>query len=102
MLRKVPRLFLPRFLQNLQDRQSQPDHRAELLDLSQRHRMAGVLGRGDGEPRRVAGQRYQRARTGPGLRYQALLIMEPYWVQQKLEMPEPRFNAQALGDYISR
>jgi hypothetical protein len=39
---------------------------------------------------------------GEGLRYQALLIMEPYWVQEKLEMPEPRFNAQALGDYISQ
>ena len=39
---------------------------------------------------------------GQGLRYHALLIMEPYWVQGKLEMPEPRFNAQALGDYISR
>jgi len=39
---------------------------------------------------------------GQGLRYQALLIMEPYWVQEKVEMPEPRFNAQALGDYISQ
>ena len=28
--------------------------------------------------------------------------MEPYWVQEKVEMPEPRFNAQALGDYISQ
>ena len=39
---------------------------------------------------------------GEGLRYQALLIMEPYWVQEKVEMPKPRFNAQALGDYISQ
>jgi len=39
---------------------------------------------------------------GEGLRYQSLIIMEPYWVQEKLEMPEPRFNAQALGDYISQ
>jgi len=39
---------------------------------------------------------------GEGLRYQSLLIMEPYWVQEKVEMPEPRFTAQVLGDYISR
>ena len=38
---------------------------------------------------------------GQGLRYQALLIMEPYWVQQKVEMPRPQFDAQKLGDYIS-
>src|SRR5258706_3707099 len=36
-----------------------------------------------------------------GLPYQALLIMEPYWVQQKVEMPRPQFDAQKLGDYIS-
>jgi hypothetical protein len=39
---------------------------------------------------------------GQGLRYQALLIMEPYWVQQKVEMPKPQFDAQKLGDYISQ
>jgi hypothetical protein len=39
---------------------------------------------------------------GEGLRYQALLIMEPYWVQEKVEMPEPRFTAVALSDYISQ
>ena len=39
---------------------------------------------------------------GAGLRYQALLIMEPYWVQQRVEMPKPRFTAQQLGDYISQ
>ena len=39
---------------------------------------------------------------GQGLRYQALLIMEPYWVQQKVEMPKPQFDAQTLGDYISQ
>src|SRR5258706_2616507 len=38
---------------------------------------------------------------GQGLRYQALLIMEPYWVQQKVDMPKPQFDAQKLGDYIS-
>lgn len=37
---------------------------------------------------------------GKGLRYQALIIMEPYWVQQKAEMPDPRFNAQELSKYI--
>lgn len=39
---------------------------------------------------------------GQGLRYQALLIMEPYWVQQKVEMSKPQFEAQTLGDYISQ
>lgn len=28
--------------------------------------------------------------------------MEPYWVQQKVDMPRPQFNAQTLGDYISQ
>ena len=37
---------------------------------------------------------------GAGLRYHGLLIMEPYWVQEKVEMPRPRFTAQQLGDYI--
>jgi acetyl esterase/lipase len=39
---------------------------------------------------------------GAGLRYHALLIMEPYWVQQKVEMPRPQFTAQQLGDYIDQ
>ncbi len=39
---------------------------------------------------------------GAGLRYHALLIMEPYWVQQKVEMPRPQFTAQKLGDYIAQ
>ena len=41
---------------------------------------------------------------GPGqeLRYQSLIIMEPYWVQQKVEMPKPRFDAQTLGEYVSQ
>src|SRR5437867_9570833 len=42
-----------------------------------------------------------RRGPGEGLRYQSLLIMEPYWVQQKVEMPKPKFDAQTLGDYIS-
>ncbi|HTF27395.1 MAG TPA: alpha-L-fucosidase [Flavitalea sp.] len=39
---------------------------------------------------------------GKGLRYQALIIMEPYWVQQKTEMPDPRFNDEELSDYIEK
>jgi hypothetical protein len=39
---------------------------------------------------------------GQGLRYQSLIIMEPYWVQQKVDMPAPRFDAQTLGDYVSQ
>lgn len=36
----------------------------------------------------------------PNLQYQALLIMEPYWVQEKAEMPEPRFTSSQLSQYI--
>jgi hypothetical protein len=36
----------------------------------------------------------------PELRYQALLIMEPYWVQQKPDHPDPRFTASDLSKYI--
>ncbi len=36
----------------------------------------------------------------PDLRYQALLIMEPYWVQQKAIKPDPRFDANELSQYI--
>ena len=28
--------------------------------------------------------------------------MEPYWVQQSVQMPAPKFSAQRLGDYISQ
>jgi hypothetical protein len=34
------------------------------------------------------------------LPYHALLIMEPYWVQQSAEMPEPRFSSTELSKYI--
>jgi hypothetical protein len=34
------------------------------------------------------------------LRYQALLIMEPYWVQQRPDHPDPRFTATKLSQYI--
>jgi hypothetical protein len=37
----------------------------------------------------------------PDLPYHALLIMEPYWVQEKAEMPDPRFTAEELGKYIT-
>jgi len=36
----------------------------------------------------------------PDLRYHALLMMEPYWVQQKPEHPDPRFTAGELSQYI--
>jgi hypothetical protein len=36
----------------------------------------------------------------PDLRYQALLIMEPYWVQQQQDHPDPRFTASELSQYI--
>ena len=39
---------------------------------------------------------------GKGLRYQALLIMEPYWVQQSKTIAEPRFTAEQLSDYIKK
>ena len=39
---------------------------------------------------------------GAGLRYHALLLMEPYWVQQRVDMPRPQFTAQRLGDYVSQ
>lgn len=37
---------------------------------------------------------------GKGLQYQALIIMEPYWVQEKPEIPDPRFNVEQLSKYI--
>jgi hypothetical protein len=37
---------------------------------------------------------------GKGLRYQSLLIMEPYWVQEKAEIPDPRFTVDELSKYI--
>ena len=37
---------------------------------------------------------------GKGLKYQSLIIMEPYWVQAKAEMPDPRFTAAELSKYI--
>ncbi len=40
--------------------------------------------------------------SGPvtDLPYQALLIMEPYWVQQKATMPDPLLAADDLSEYI--
>ena len=43
---------------------------------------------------------YMKNGPVPDLPYQALLIMEPYWVQKKAEMPEPRFNSERLSEYI--
>jgi hypothetical protein len=43
---------------------------------------------------------YMKDGPDPDLPYQALLIMEPYWVQQKAEMPEPRFTSSQLSQYI--
>ena len=42
---------------------------------------------------------YQRG-PGAGLQFQSLLIMEPYWVQKKKEMPAPRFTVDKLSAYI--
>ena len=28
--------------------------------------------------------------------------MEPYWVQDKMATPKPKFTAQRLGDYIGQ
>ena len=44
----------------------------------------------------------QERGPGAGLRYQALLIMEPYWVQDRVAMPRPKFTTERLGDYISQ
>jgi len=39
---------------------------------------------------------------GAGLRYQALLIMEPYWVQDKVAMPKPIESLrEQLRDFLS-
>lgn len=43
---------------------------------------------------------YMKNGPVPDLPYQALLIMEPYWVQQKAEMPTPRFTSTGLSEYI--
>ena len=42
---------------------------------------------------------YERG-PGAGLQFQSLLIMEPYWVQKKTEMPDPRFTIDKLSSYI--
>src|SRR5881296_4054388 len=63
--------------------------------------MARLLGGRDGKPVELPVNGTNERGPGQGLRYQALLIMEPYWVQQKVEMSKPQFDAQKLGDYIS-
>ena len=37
----------------------------------------------------------------PDLRYHALLLMEPYWVQERPEITNPRLNSLVLSKYIS-
>ena len=39
---------------------------------------------------------------GQGLRYQALLVMEPFWVRTKVSTAPPSLNPKVLGDYISQ
>ena len=41
---------------------------------------------------------FMKNRPVPDLSYQALLIMEPYLVQQKAAMPDPRFNSTQLSE----
>ena len=43
------------------------------------------------------------ARTGPvtNLPYHALLMMEPYWVLQDVEISEPRFTSDQLAEFIT-
>lgn len=43
---------------------------------------------------------FMKGGPAPDLPYQALLIMEPYWVQEKAEMPDPRFTSTELSQYI--
>ena len=65
---KYPDFSFREFLQGLQSRKPESHHGVELLDLSKRHRMAGVLGRGNLQPRRIAGQRHDpRARPRRGI-----------------------------------
>lgn len=53
-----------------------------------------------GSPIETPENGYMKNGPAPSLPYHALLIMEPYWVQQKAEMPDPRFNSENLGEYI--
>lgn len=43
---------------------------------------------------------FMKEGPAPTLPYQALLIMEPYWVQEKAQMPDPRFTSLGLSKYI--
>ena len=65
--------------------------------------MAGVLGPGKPPTLSACPSTAAPRRTAPGpVAYQALVIMEPYWVQQSVNMPRPQFTAQRLGDYVSQ
>src|SRR5438876_2896743 len=99
--------LLPRALRFFQE--ANPDVRVQLHDMSTQEMLRGLRG----DKLHVALLIQVSAKVLTGLvfeelhRYavcvavQALLIMEPYWVQQKVEMPKPQFDAQKLGDYIS-
>src|SRR4029077_17570334 len=66
--REIPRLLVPRVLQGLQSGEPEAHRCAELLDLPERLRLAGVLGWGNRQPRRVAAQgHYPRARPRRGI-----------------------------------
>lgn len=43
------------------------------------------------------------AKNGPvtKLPYHVLLMMEPYWVQESIEISEPRFTSESLAEYIT-
>ena len=43
---------------------------------------------------------FMKSGPAPELPYQTLLIMEPYWVQEKAEMPDPNFTSAELSQYI--
>ena len=43
---------------------------------------------------------YMKDGPAPNLRYHALLIMEPYWVQIKPEVSDPKWTPEELTKYI--
>jgi hypothetical protein len=69
------------------------------MDLSKRQRVAGIWAGEVADPVGLPVNGSNPRGGGQGLRYQALLIMEPYWVQQNAQIPKPKFSAQVLGDY---
>jgi len=43
---------------------------------------------------------FMKGGPAPDLPYHALLTMEPYWVQEKAEIPTPQLNSSELSQYI--